>query len=287
QNHEYDYLLILSGDQLYQMNFQEMIEAHVRAKTEISVATIPVNAKDATSFGILKSDEKGNITSFIEKPNSSLLPEWSSEVSEEMAAAGRVYLASMGIYIFNKGVLGKILKESEGVDFGKELIPDAIGKYKMLSYQYDGYWTDIGNIDSFFEANIGLTDDIPLFNLFDKHTIFTRGRMLPPSKISGTTFDKALVADGCIIAAERIESSVIGVRSRVGTGTVIRNTYMMGADFYQSLDEIEQFRAAGVPLVGVGEHCEIENTILDKSCSIGNGVRIKGGRHLADGDFPT
>src|SRR5690606_16696677 len=253
QNHEYDYLLILSGDQLYQMNFQEMIEAHVRAKTEISVATIPVNAKDATSFGILKSDEKGNITSFIEKPNSSLLPEWSSEVSEEMAAAGRVYLASMGIYIFNKGVLGKILKESEGVDFGKELIPDAIGKYHVRSYQYDGYWTDIGNIDSFFEANIGLTDDIPMFNLFDKNTVFSRARMLPPSKVSGTMVDRAIIADGCIIAAERIERSVIGIRSRIGKGSVIRNTYMMGSDFYQTLEDIEQARTTDAPAMGVGE----------------------------------
>lgn len=287
QHHEYEYLLILSGDQLYQMNFQEMIEAHVRAKTEISVATIPVNAKDATSFGILKSDEKGNITSFIEKPNSSLLPEWSSEVSEEMAAAGRVYLASMGIYLFNKGVLGKILKESEGVDFGKELIPDAIGKYKVHSYQYGGYWTDIGNIDSFFEANIGLTDDIPLFNLFDKNTIFSRARMLPPSKVSGTTLNKVVIADGCIIAADEIERSVIGIRSRIGKGTVMRTTYMMGGDFYQTLEEIENFNEQGLPLVGVGEHCYIENAILDKNCSIGNNVRITGGRHLEDGDYET
>jgi len=287
QNHEYDYLLILSGDQLYQMDFQEMIEAHVRAKTEISVATIPVNARDATSFGILKSDEKGNITSFIEKPNSSLLPSWSSEVSEEMAAAGRVYLASMGIYIFNKGVLGKILKESEGMDFGKELIPEALGQYKVHSYQYSGYWTDIGNIDSFFEANIGLTDDIPLFNLFDKNTIFSRARMLPPSKVSGTKLNKVVIADGCIIAADEIERSVIGIRSRIGAGTVMRTTYMMGGDFYQTLEEIERFNEQGLPLIGVGEHCYIENAILDKNCSIGNNVKIMGGRHLDDGDYET
>ncbi len=286
-NHDYDYVLILSGDQLYQMDFQELIHNHIKCQADITLATIPVNAKDATSFGILKSDEEGLITSFIEKPSSDLLPGWNSEVSDDMKVAGREYLASMGIYVFTKEGLNKLLTENQGMDFGKELIPDAIGNYKMLSYQYDGYWTDIGNIDSFFEANIGLTDDIPLFNLFDKHTIFTRARMLPPSKISGTTLDKVLVADGCIIAADRIERSVIGVRSRVGKGTKIRNTYMMGSDFYQSLDEIEQFRAAGIPLVGVGEHCEIENTILDKSCSIGNGVKIKGGSHLADGDFPT
>src|SRR5690606_20267303 len=234
QHHDYEHLLILSGDQLYQIDFQEMIENHIAAEAEISVATIPVNAKDATSFGILKSDEEGNITSFIEKPNSSLLPPWVSEVSEDMKAEGREYLASMGIYVFNKTVLKKILAESPGVDFGKELLPEAIGNYRIHSYQYSGYWTDIGTIDSFFEANISLTDDIPKFNLFDRHTIFTRGRMLPPSKVSGTKLDKVVIADGCIIAGEQTERSVIGIRSRIGAGTVIKTTYMMGSDFYQT-----------------------------------------------------
>lgn len=287
QHHDYEHLLILSGDQLYQIDFQEMIENHITAEAEISVATIPVNAKDATSFGILKSDEEGNITSFIEKPNSSLLPPWVSEVSEDMKAEGREYLASMGIYVFNKSVLKKILAESPGVDFGKELLPEAIGNYRIHSYQYPGYWTDIGTIDSFFEANISLTDDIPKFNLFDKHTIFTRGRMLPPSKVSGTKLDKVVIADGCIIAGEEIERSVIGIRSRIGKGSVIKTTYMMGSDFYQTLEEIAHTNTEDTPLVGVGENCYIENAILDKNCCIGNNVRIKGGAHLEDGDFDT
>jgi len=287
QHHDYEHLLILSGDQLYQIDFQEMIENHITAKAEISVATIPVSAKDATSFGILKSDDEGNITSFIEKPDSSLLPPWESEVSEEMKAEGRVFLASMGIYVFNKHVLKEILDESPGVDFGKELLPEAIGNYRIHSYQYPGYWTDIGTIDSFFEANISLTDDIPKFNLFDKHTIFTRGRMLPPSKVSGTKLDKVVIADGCIIAGEEIERSVIGIRSRIGVGTVIKTTYMMGSDFYQTLEEIERVKEQGSPLVGVGENCYIENAILDKNCCIGDNVRIKGGAHLEDGDFET
>ncbi len=286
-NHEYDHLLILSGDQLYQIDFQEMIQTHIESGAEISIATIPVNAKDATSFGILKADDDGNITSFTEKPSSDRLPGWESEVSDEMKAAGRVYLASMGIYVFNKGVLSQLLAEHQGMDFGKELIPDSIGKYRVNSYEYSGYWTDIGTIDSFFEANIGLTDDIPSFNLFDKHTIFTRGRMLPPSKVSGTTLDKVVLADGCIVAAERIERSVIGIRSRIGAGTTIKSTYMMGADHYQTLEEIERFTHEGIPLVGVGENCHVENAILDKNCSIGNNVRIVGGPHLPDGDFDT
>ncbi|GGC42237.1 glucose-1-phosphate adenylyltransferase [Parapedobacter defluvii] len=286
-HHDYDHLLILSGDQLYQIDFQEMIEQHITTGADISIATIPVNAKDATSFGILKSDDEANITAFTEKPSSDRLAGWESEVSDEMKAEGRVYLASMGIYVFNKGVLSKMLEEHKGMDFGKELIPDSIGKYKVHSYEYHGYWTDIGTIDSFFEANIGLTDDIPKFNLFDKHTIFTRGRMLPPSKVSGTILDKVVLADGCIVAAERIERSIIGIRSRVGQGTVIKSTYMMGCDFYQTLEEIAQIKEEGGILVGVGEDCYIENAILDKNCSIGNNVRIKGGAHLEDGDFET
>ncbi|GGG85226.1 glucose-1-phosphate adenylyltransferase [Parapedobacter pyrenivorans] len=286
-NHDYDHLLILSGDQLYQIDFQEMIEHHIESDAEISIATIPVNAKDATSFGILKSDEAGNITAFTEKPTTDLLAGWESEVSDEMKAEGKVYLASMGIYVFNKGVLSSMLAEHQGMDFGKELIPDSIGKHHVHSYEYRGYWTDIGTIDSFFEANIGLTDDIPKFNLFDRYTIFTRGRMLPPSKVSGTTLDKVVLADGCIVAAERIERSVIGVRSRVGAGTVIKTTYMMGTDFYQTLDEIKAANEQGVPLAGVGENCYIENAILDKSCCIGSNVRITGGTHLEDGDFDT
>ncbi|WP_028295496.1 glucose-1-phosphate adenylyltransferase [Olivibacter sitiensis] len=287
-NHEYDFILILSGDQLYQIDFQEMIEAHISKKAQVTIATIPVNAKDATSFGILKADDQDNIISFIEKPNSELLKDWSSEVSQEMKEKGRIYLASMGIYVFSKGVLSDMLSNSPGIDFGKELLPEAIeGDKKVVSYQYDGYWTDIGNIDSFWEANIGLTDEIPEFNLFDKQTIYTRPRMLPPSKMLLTTLHNAIVADGCIINAKLIERSVIGVRSRIGGGTVIRNTYMMGTDFYQSLEELNRSKERGIPVIGVGENCYIDTAILDKSCAVGDDVQIKGGKHLEDGDFPT
>ncbi|WP_345231508.1 glucose-1-phosphate adenylyltransferase [Olivibacter ginsenosidimutans] len=287
-NHDYDFILILSGDQLYQIDFQEMIEFHISKKAEITIATIPVNAKDATSFGILKSDEESNITSFIEKPKTELLVDWKSEVADDMKAAGREYLASMGIYVFSKGVLNDLLTQNPGLDFGKELIPDAIAdQAKVISYQYEGYWTDIGNIDSFFEANIGLTDELPAFNLFDKQTIFTRPRMLPPSKIAATTLTNAIIADGCIIAAEAIERSVIGIRSRIGKGTVVKNTYMMGIDYYQNLEELVEAQQHADPIVGVGENCYIDTAILDKNCAIGNRVQIRGGVHLPDGDFET
>lgn len=285
--HDHDYILILSGDQLYQMDFQELIDFHINNKAKITLATIPVSAKDATSFGILKSNEESHITSFIEKPSTDLLGEWKSEVSDEMKSQGREHLASMGIYVFDKGVLADLLIENDGLDFGKELIPYAIEKSDVYSYQYDGYWTDIGNIDSFFEANIGLTDDIPAFNLFDSNIIFSRSRMLPPSKFAGCLLDRVIVADGCIVNADKIERCVIGVRSRIGRGTVMRNTYMMGADYYQDLDEIDRFQKLGRPLIGVGERCYIDNTIIDKSACIGNDVRINGGPHLDDGDFDT
>lgn len=286
-NHEFDYILILSGDQLYQMDFREMLRAHIDKGAEITIATIPVHAKEATEFGILKTDEESFITSFIEKPKADLLPEWTSETSEEMKGAGRNYLASMGIYIFNRDLLIKMLNENpEEKDFGKEIIPRSLTSNHVLSYQYEGYWTDIGNISSFFEANLGLTDELPQFNMFDSaHTIFTRARMLPPSKVSGTTLEKTIVAEGCIIQASRVERAVLGIRSRIGKGTTIANSYIMGSDHYQTLEEIQEATAIGKPLLGIGDRCYINNAIVDKNCRIGNDVRINGGSHLAEGDY--
>jgi len=280
-NNDFEYALILSGDQLYQMDFNEMLERHVNSKAEISIATIPVTAKEATSFGILKSNEKDEITSFIEKPSSELLPEWESEVSDYMKNEGRKYLASMGIYIFNRDLLLELMKNPETMDFGKEIIPNAIKDHKTISFQYQGYWTDIGNIDSFFEANLGLTDEIPKFNLYDRSKrIYTRARMLPTSKVSGTSLNKAVIAEGCIIHAASIEKSVIGIRSRIGKESIVINTYMMGSDYYETLEEIENRK---IPiLMGIGERCLIKNTIIDKNCRIGDDVRINGGNHLED-----
>ncbi len=283
-NHDFDYALILSGDQLYQMNFNEMINAHEKSGASISIATLPVNAKEASEFGILKTDSENFITSFIEKPNASLLPEWTSEVSDESKAEGKLYLASMGIYIFNRDLLVELMSNPDTKDFGKEIIPQAIGKQKILSYQYEGYWTDIGNIDSFFEANLGLTDEIPKFNLFDNSSkIYTRARVLPPSKITGgSTIDKSIIAEGCIINGSAIEHSVIGIRSRIDTGTTITNSYLMGNDYYQNLEEISTNSQHNVINIGIGKRCHINNTIVDKNCRIGNDVKLNGGNHLED-----
>jgi len=281
--HDFEYALILSGDQLYQMDFNEMIEAHEKSGAEISIATYPVDAKDATSFGILKTNDENIITSFIEKPETSLLPDWTSNVSEDMQNSGRHYLASMGIYIFNKDLLVKLMAEEGTVDFGKEIIPSAIDKHKTLSYQYEGYWTDIGNIDSFFEANLGLTDDIPQFNLYDNdQRVYTNARILPTSKISGTLLDKTVIADGCIIHAAKIERSVIGIRSRIGAESTVINCYMMGHDHYESLEDVQQHKVS--TFMGIGERCFIKNAILDKNCRIGDDVRINGGKNLKDAE---
>ena len=287
EQHECDYILILSGDQLYQMDFDEMIRNHEKNGAEISIATIPVHEDDASDFGILKSDENNIITSFIEKPKQEVLHDWKSDVSETLKAKGKEYLASMGIYLFNRNLLFELLENNTRTDFGKEIIPQSISYHKVLSYQFEGYWTDIGNIHSFFEANIGLTDDIPEFNLFEKKPIFTRARMLPPSKIVGTTLEKTIVSDGCIIHASRIERSVIGIRTRIGTGTTIVNTYVMGGDRYQTLKELQESEESQTPIMGIGERCYIKNAIIDKNCFIGNDVRINGGTHLNDGDFKT
>ena len=287
EQHECDYILILSGDQLYQMDFDEMIRNHEKNGADISIATIPVHENDASDFGILKSDENNIITSFIEKPKQEVLHDWKSDVSETLKASGKEYLASMGIYLFNRNLLFELLENNTRTDFGKEIIPQSISYHKVLSYQFEGYWTDIGNINSFFEANIGLTDDIPEFNLFEKRPIFTRARMLPPSKIVGTTLEKTIVADGCIIHASRIERSVIGIRTRIGTGTTIVNSYVMGGDRYQTLKELKESGESQTPIMGIGERCYIKNAIIDKNCFIGNDVRINGGTHLNDGDFKT
>ncbi len=288
KGYESEYILILSGDQLYQMDFNEMLDAHIKADAKISIASLPVNAKDATSFGILKTDENQCISSFIEKPDMNVLPEWTSEVSDAMKKQEKHYLASMGIYIFNKDLLVELLEGTETMDFGKEIIPQAIENHKVLSYAYEGYWTDIGNIDSFFEANLDLTSDIPKFNLFNKgQSILTRPRVLPPTKISGTTLEKSIIAEGSIVHGSRIANSVIGIRSRIGRGTVIENSYIMGSNQFLDLEEIDEARRKGIPHVGIGDRCFITNCIIDKNAKIGDDVRITGGKHLEDTETDT
>ncbi len=286
-NFEFDHVLILSGDQLYQMDFGNMFRTHEKEGADITIATIPVTEKEATEFGILKSDDQNRIISFIEKPGYDLLPDWISDTNSDMQSLGRNYLASMGIYLFKKNILLDLLEthKKDATDFGKEIIPFAIKDFNVCSYQYGGYWTDIGNIASFFEANLGLTQELPQFNMFDnENKIYSRPRMLPPAKISGTTLINTIAGDGCIIHAERLEDCVVGIRTRIGHGAKIFRCYLMGTDYYETIEEMSYAAGRDLPRLGIGDNCYINNAIIDKNCRIGNNVRINGGKHLTDHD---
>jgi len=283
--HDFDYVLILSGDQLYQMDFKLMADFHVEKNADLTIATLPVNANEATEFGIMKVNEQGMISEFIEKPKADVLPNWKSPADKENKKKGKEYLASMGIYIFKKEALKRLFKENpDATDFGKGIIPASISSgYSIAAYQYDGYWTDIGNIYSFFEANLALCDAIPQFNLFDNFKqVYTRPRSLAPSKIFGTKFNQSVLAEGSIIHASKIDRCVIGIRSRIGKKSVLKNCVVMGNDFYQTLEEIV-LQKEEIPM-GIGENCYIENAIIDKDCRIGNGVKIIGDKSLNDAE---
>ena len=281
-NYEYEYLLILSGDQLYQMDYSKLVNAHIQAKAEVSIATIPVDDRDAPGFGIMKVDNQNVISTFIEKPSADVLQEWRSDVPEEYSSQGKHYLASMGIYLFNKSLLQKLFNEyPDEHDFGKEIIPAALrsGK-KILSYAYGGYWTDIGTIRSFFEANLDLTQPVPRFNLYDSETpMYTRSRQLPPTKLIGTRCNMVSIASGCVINAEEIIESVIGIRSRIDKGSKIQHSIVMGKDEYEEIDAVI---ARGEVPMGVGKNCYIKNAIIDINCRIGDNVQIIGDTSLPD-----
>ena len=286
-NHEYDYVLVLSGDQLYQMDYDKLIKDHKEQKANLTVATIPVDANDAPGFGIMKTNKEGVIDSFVEKPDPDELSKWSSETSPEQKEQGKVYLASMGIYVFNKADLIRLFEENpDATDFGKEIIPKAIDEgAKVNSYPFIGYWTDIGTISSFFEANIALTETLPKFNLYDnERLIYTRARLLPTSKLTGTSLERVIVAEGCIIEASRLERSVIGIRSRIGKGTTIESSIVMGNDNFPTPNDLDK-QSGEMPLMGIGQRCYISYAIVDKNVRIGNDVRIVGGPHLEDGEF--
>lgn len=287
-SHAHDYVLILSGDQLYQMDLEAFCKQHADSDSDLTIATIPVPARDASGFGIMKVNEEGIIERFIEKPSQDLLPEWESAVPEAYAREGKLYLASMGIYVFKREFMERMLKENpEAVDFGKEIIPYAITQgHKVSSFSYDGYWTDIGTIGSFFEANIALTDDIPDFNLFDtSKRIYTRARMLAPSKVSGTWFNRAIIAEGSIILAKKIERSVVGIRARIGENTEVSQSIIMGADSYETMEEMKA--QMPVPPMGIGSNCFIRNAIIDKDVHIGDNVHIHGSTSLEDTETDT
>lgn len=286
-NYDYSHVLILSGDQLYQMDYRKMLKVHEEDNADVTVATIPVKSDEATGFGIMKTNEEGLIESFVEKPSSDELDKWASDTAPEMQQQGRHYLASMGIYVFSKKMILRLFDENpDATDFGKEIIPKAIEEgSRVSSYSFDGYWTDIGTISSFFDANLELCDTIPQFNLYDnEQVIYTRARYLPASKLTGTNLERVLIAEGCIIEASRIEQSVIGIRARIGKGTTIESSIVMGNDTFATQDDITH-QSDSRPLMGIGQRCFISRAIIDKNVRIGNDVKITGGTHLEDGEY--
>ncbi len=278
-NHEWDYLLILSGDQLYRMDFRHIIDQHVERNADITVATIPVGRRETEALGIMQIDAERRITRFVEKPKDPALqdslklpPEWYDRL--EIKGEGDLYLASMGIYVFNRNVIRRLL-DNNLTDFGKHIIPNAIQNQRVFSFVFQGYWEDIGTIRAFFDANLDVTNELPRFNFFDMAApIFSRPRYLPASKINGAQVDHAVIAEGCILNRAAITHSIIGLRSPVGAGTVLNRVILLGCDYYESIESIIDHEKRGEPPIGVGANCHIENTIVDKNARIGNNAVI-------------
>ena len=271
----YEYYVILSGDQLYRMDFREVLQQHIDTRADLTLATIPVSRKDAPAFGIMHTDAQRRVVRFEEKPKEAALLDQLHIPKELLLELGRgakeeLFQASMGIYIFNREVLVAAL-DNDFVDFGKHIIPTMIEKSRVHSYIFQGYWEDIGTIRAFFESNLGLTAPVPEFNFFDTVApIYTHARFLPGSKINGAIIKQAIISDGCIIDDAHIEKAVIGVRSYIKGGTTIRNSIVMGADFY----EVDMVNRGTATELGIGWNCVIDHAIIDKNARIGDGVVI-------------
>ncbi len=272
---DHEYFLILSGDQLYRMDFRQVMSQHLETGADITIATLPVTARDASGFGIMRADEKGRIHEFVEKPQDPevlgqlQMPEQTLDELGLDAAEPR-YQASMGIYVFNRKTLVESL-DNDLMDFGKNIIPGALKKYHVSAYNFQGYWEDIGTIRSFFEANLDLCKLVPQYDFFDSAApIFTHARFLPATKINGAQIRQALISDGCIITDAHVENAVIGLRSIIESGSTIRDTIIMGADFYAGAAGTDPNR----PPAGIGRNCRIERAIIDKNVHIGDNVVI-------------
>lgn len=276
-----EYVLILSGDQLYRMNYADMLATHQTSNADVTIAALPVDREAAKAFGIMRLDDDGRVRGFLEKPQTEqemnmvrTEPSWID--ARGIASHGRDLLASMGIYLFNRDVLVELLTKSDYRDFGKEVFPMSIRTRRVQVHLFDGYWEDIGTIRAFYDANLQLTAPDPSFDLADRQApIYTHARFLPPVRCAGATITHSLLADGCIIGeGSVIENSVIGLRTRIGRNVTIRNSVLMGADYYQTDSELASNEQANLPCLGIGDDCTIEGAIVDKNCRIGRGVRI-------------
>jgi glucose-1-phosphate adenylyltransferase len=270
-SHEHRDLLILSGDQLYQMDYRKMLDTHRRHLADATVAVLPVTAEQTSAFGILKVNRQGRIVEFEEKPPASRL----SALESEIPGHGKGFLASMGIYLFSREALERAIADPALVDFGRHVLPRALAEQRVQAHFYRGYWEDVGTIHSYFDANLQLCDPMPPFDFYDAgRPVYTHPRFLPATKIEGCALKSTLVSEGGILMGAEIERSVIGIRSRIGQGTQIRHSLILGADFYESLDEIDRAQARGLPPVGIGQDCVVERAIVDKNARVGRGVRL-------------
>lgn len=283
-NFEYDYLLILSGDQLYRMDFNDLIAQHIETGAEATIAAKAMPIRQVRGLGLMRVQDDLSIAEFVEKPTDPAVIEglaigqalerkFARKVEEKHC------LASMGIYLFDREALRKSL-QNDMTDFGKEVIPSLLGKCKLCSYIFDGYWEDIGTVGAFFEANLSFTQKAPPYNFFENdYPVYTHARFLPASKINNCVVDHAIVADGCILQRAELRNSSIGVRSIIREGSKLERTVMMGGDYYETPDEILANRRLGRPDVGVGRNCVIRNAILDKNARIGDNVHISPDGH--------
>jgi glucose-1-phosphate adenylyltransferase len=268
-------LLILSGDQLYRMDYRRLLAQHLEKDADITVSTIPVSRKDVPGFGIMQMDADRRIVRFVEKPKDPAVQDGlrldpASYPSLGIEGNEELFLASMGIYVFNREVLVDLLK-NDHADFGKHIIPMSIDRYRVFSHVFQGYWEDIGTIRAFFDANLDLASVMPKFDFFNMAApIFTRPRFLPASKINGGSIEQSLVSDGCIINHATISHSLIGLRSLVDQGSQLHRVVVMGCDYYETAASIAQHQAHGRPRIGIGQNTRITNAIIDKNARIGN-----------------
>jgi glucose-1-phosphate adenylyltransferase len=271
----FEYYVILSGDQLYRMDYRRIIEQHIQTKADLTVATIPVPRDAVSGFGIMDTDDELRITRFVEKPKDPAVQDGLRIPARVLKAMGHpedaeLFQASMGIYVFNREALRQALN-NDLMDFGKHIIPETLSRMRVYAYVFQGYWEDIGTIRAFYEANLALTNPLPPFSFFDAAApIYTHMRFLPGSKVNGATVRQAIINDGCIINDANIERSVIGLRSIIKSGTTIKNSCVMGADYYEDVVAA----AAGQPSLGIGSNCVVDKAIVDKNARIGNGVVV-------------
>jgi glucose-1-phosphate adenylyltransferase len=286
-----EHVLILSGDHLYQMDYHRFLDRHRETNADVTISVIPTDESRASSFGLVKTNERGEIVEFREKPPAAELPNMVVDTTSlglnAAEASSRCYIASMGVYIFRISALRELLADGRYTDFGGEVIPAAIKKYKVQAHLFDAYWEDIGTIRSFFHANLDMAAVLPKFNLFNAVApIYTRQRFLPSSKFVECQIEKSLVSEGSILNHVSISDSIIGIRSRIEKGSRVERTLMMGADYYQSIQDLNDDQREGRPRLGIGQNTIIRNAIIDKNVRIGSNCRIlnEAGIEYHDGD---